>query len=543
MSSGAQSPWDAIVIGAGHNGLTTAAYLARAGLSTLVLERRDRVGGSAALLDLAEGIRAPGLTQTVGRMRPAVAVELGLRDRGLRLVAPDVRVFAPQPDDRAIVLWADVERTARDLAAWSEHDAAAYVEFDRLVRSLGRFLAEIHTRTPPDVGQPGLGDALAGLALGRRYRGLGRMDARALLRVLPMAVADFVAESFETDQLRAVLGWRGVKNAALGPWSAGTTLNFLTDSAGNDGGASGEAIFARGGPAALTDALADAARSSGAEIRTGSEVVAITTNDGAASGVRLAVGEDLTAAIVVSALDPSRTLNDLVDPVTTGPTLRWRVGNLRQNGSVGVVALALSELPTFPAAGGEERLLHGRIVVGATGVDDLERAFDAAKYGRLSDAPILEATIPSLIDQSLVGGASDGRHVMTAHVQWAPYVLRDGGSAAWDEKREELGDRVIGALEGVAPGIGSLVAERRVLTPLDIERDYGLTGGHPYHVDPALESWFLWRPLFGHARYRMPIEGLYLCGPGTHPGGGFTGAPGQNAAREIMADWKKRRRR
>jgi phytoene dehydrogenase-like protein len=199
-------------------------------------------------------------------------------------------------------------------------------------------------------------------------------------------------------------------------------------------------------------------------------------------------------------------------------------------------------VPVFPATRGEERLLHGRILVGATGIDALERAFDAAKYGRISDEPVLETSIPSMVDPSLVAGSPEGTQVMSVHVQWTPYDLRDGGAAAWDSCREDLGDRVLGALERVAPGIGSLVTARRVLTPLDLEREYGLTGGHPYHVEPALESWFLWRPFFGHARYRAPIDGLYLCGPGTHPGGGITGAPGQNAAREIVAAWKKRRR-
>ena len=541
--TGGSTAYDAIVVGAGHNGLTTAAYLARAGLRTLVAERRDHVGGTVETIELAPGFRAPGFAQTVGRLRPSVARDLDLRAHGLSLVAPEVRVFAPEPDGRAVTLWADVARTADGLAAWSNRDAAAWAGFDRLVRSLGRFLGEVGKRTPPDLAHPGLDDALAGLALGRGYRGLGAADGRTILRVLAMPVADFVAESFETDSLRAVLAWRGVRHAALGPWSAGTTLNLLTDGAGNGGGAAGETAFARGGPGALSEALADAARAAGAEIRTGTDVAAIETDDaGRAVGVSLAGGGSIAAGIVVSALDPKRTLNELVDPVVVGPTMRWRVGNLRQPGVVGVVTLGLSGLPTFSAAGGDARLLRGRILVGATGVDALERAFDASKYGRMSDQPVLEATIPSLVDPSLVAGAPEGSQVMQVHVQWAPYALRDGGPAAWDACRDELGDRVVAALETVAPGIGSLIVARRVLTPLDLEREYGLTGGHPNHVEQALESWFLWRPLFGHAAYRSPVPGLYLCGPGTHPGGGVTAGPGRNAAREILADWRRRPR-
>jgi phytoene dehydrogenase-like protein len=531
--------YDAIVVGGGHNGLVCAAYLARAGLGVLVLERRDRVGGIADTIDVAPGVRSPAIAATVGRLRPSIARDLRLKDHGLALVAPAIRVFAPSAGGSAIALWADVDRTADDLRRRGlEADAAAYPAFDRLVRSLGGFLDDVARRTPPDIANPGLEDALAGLLLGRSFRGLGRTDARTILRVLAMPAADFVAESLVSDPLRATIAWRGVRNASLGPWSAGTTLNLLQDGAGNAGGAAGETVFARGGPGALAQSLATAAGAFGADVRTEAEVVAVRTDaGGAATGVVLASGEEIVAGAVVSAVDPKQTLLRLVDPVALGPTLRWRAGNIRTPGVVATVALALSGLPNFPAADGDDRLLRGRILVGADGIDTLERAFDAAKYGRISDAPVIEATIPSLVDPSLVAGAPDGTHVLHAHVQWAPRSLRD---ADWDACRDALGDAVVRALEVVSRGIGDLVTARRVLTPLDLERDYGLTGGHPWHAEPALESFFAWRPLLGFADYRMPIGRLYLAGSGSHPGGGITGGPGQNAAREVARDLRRR---
>jgi phytoene dehydrogenase-like protein len=533
-----EGAWDAIVVGGGHNALVAAAYLGRAGIRTLVLERRDRVGGPAETTQLGKGAQVPTLAHTVGRMRASVVRELRLHDHGLRLVAPGVRVFAPQPDGRAIALWADTERTAAGLRAWSAKDADRYAEFDRLVRSLARFMGEIAATTPPDIHAPGLGDALAGLKLGRTFRGLGRNDARTITRVLPMAVADFVGEAFETDALRAAIAWRGIQHCFLGPWSAGSTAVLLADSAGNDGGAAGQTVFARGGPGALAGALEAAARAAGVTIRTAAEVVAIRSVDGRATGVVLAGGEEIAAPIVVSGLDPRRTLVGLLDPVALGPSLGWRAGNIRQPGVVAKVNLVLRKLPTFPAADDDpETLLRGRILV-APGIDAMERAFDAAKYGRISDDPIVEATIPSLIDPTLVEGAKAGTHVMSVVVQYAPYALRD---ATWDDCREAVGDAAIRVLETVARGIGKLVVARQVITPLDLERDYGLSGGHPLHAEPGLDQFFLWRPLLGHARYRMPLDGLYLAASGAHPGGGLTGGPGQNAAREIVADWKRRR--
>ena len=527
--------FDALVVGGGHNGLVCAAYLAKSGLQTLVLERRERVGGALDEAEVAPGFRVPAIAHTVGRLRPSIVRDLRLADHGLELLRPEVRAFAPQPDDDPITLWADPARTADELWARSPHDAASFIRFDRKVRALASFVAHLQAATPPDLKKPGVADALAGLRLARAFRRLGGAAGREVLRVLPMAVADFVGEAFESDGVRGVIAARGVQYAAMGPWSAGTTAVLLSDSAGNDGGAAGQAEFARGGPRALSDALETAARRWGAEIRRSAEVVKVISSGNRAAGVALASGEELRAPVVVSGLDPKRTLLALVDPVSLGPTLAWRAGNLRLPGVVGKVNLALAGLPRFAGAGGEDPArLAGRIVV-APGIHYLERAFDASKYGRVSEEPYLEATVPSLLDPSL---APPGQHVMSVLIQWAPYHRREG---SWDTEREGLGDLVLKTLETYAPGIADLVVGRQVITPLDLERDYGLTEGHPLHGEPALDQFFAWRPLLGSARYRLPLPGLYLCGSGAHPGGGVTGAPGANAAREIIGDRKAKR--
>jgi phytoene dehydrogenase-like protein len=534
--------WDAVIIGAGHNALVTAAYLATAGKRTLVLERRERVGGAADTVELARGVRAPALAHTVGRLRPSVQKDLALAHHGLSLVAPEVRVFAPSPGGGAITLWGDATKTAAGLG----EDGDGYRQFDKRMRLLGRFLDDLGRSTPPDIKSPGFGDAIAGLKLGRSFKGLGRDGSRTVLRVLPMAIADLVAESVESDALRGLLAWRGVRFGNVGPWSAGTAAMLLIDGAGNDGGAAGETVFAKGGPGALSVALAAAAQAAGATIRTSAPVVHITSRDGRVTGVVLEGGEEIAARAVVSGADPKRTLLDLVDPVELGPSLSWRAGNIRTPGVVAKVNLVLRKLPAFKAAAGDEDLLRGRIVI-APGIDAMERAFDATKYGRWSDQPILEATIPSLADPSLVDGARAGTQVLSVIAQYAPYDLAGSaedpssrGPAGWDGRREAFGDAVIAVLESVAPGIGRLVSARQVLTPVDLEQQYGLSGGHPLHAEQGLDQFFVWRPLLGHARYRIALERLYLCGSGAHPGGGITGGPGQNAAREILKDLSKR---
>ena len=524
--------YEAIVIGAGHNGLVAAAYLAKAGRRVLVLERREKAGGILDTVEIAPGVRAPGIAHTVGRLRRSVVDDLGLVRHGLVLIDPPVRVFAPQPDGSALTLWADASRTASELRARSALDAQAYPAFDKKVRSLASFLAYLNAATPPDVKSLGFADLLTGLRAGKAFRGLGPKAERELTRMLPMAVADVVGEVFEDQALRAAIASRANVYTSTGPWSAGTASVFLSDAAGNDGGAAGQSTIAKGGPGALADALVSAAKALGAEIRTGAEVAQVLTRDHVAVGVALTSGEEIHARAVMSAADPKRTLTTLVDPVVIGPHLLWRAGNIRTPGVASKVNLALSGLPEF--AGADEERLKGRIVI-APSIDYVERAFDATKYGRISEEPFLEATIPTLADPSL---APEGQHVMSVIVQWTPYKLREWD---WESERESVGDLVVKTMERYAPGFGGLVTARQVMTPADLECEYGLSGGHPLHAEPGLDSWFAWRPMLGHANYRFGIEGLYLCGSGAHPGGGITGAPGANAARQILADLKKRK--
>jgi phytoene dehydrogenase-like protein len=526
--------YDAVIVGAGHNGLVTAAYLAKAGLRTLVLERRSRAGGPLATEEIAPGIRAPVGADCVGGLRAAVVRELGLGSHGFHAIEHEVVAFAPSADGRALTLWRDPARTAKELRTRQPSDADAFLAFDRKVRSLARFLARVQAAEPPDLASPSLADATAGLALLNGLRQLGGPRVREALRVMPMSVADLVSEAADDDALRGVLGARGIRYAAMGPRSAGTALNFLWDSAAG-GGAAGRTVFARGGPDALAEALVAAARSYGATLRCDADVSAIRVKRGSVEGVALASGEEIDARIVASSADPKQTLLRLLDPAEIGPTLGWRAEHIRVPGVVAKVTLVLDALPAF--RGAEAERLRGRIVI-APSLDDLERAFDDSKYGRISEHPYLEATIPTLSDATL---APEGTHLMSALFQYAPRHLRD---VDWDEAaRDRVADAAVRTLEAYAPGIAERIVARHVVTPEDLEREYGLSGGHPMHGEHALDQVFAWRPLLGHARYRLAdIGGLYLCGAGAHPGGGVTGGPGRNGARAILADARRARR-
>ncbi len=535
----ASARYDAIVVGGGHNGLVCATYLARGGLRTLLLEQRERVGGALVTSEIAPQALVPGVAHTVGRLAPVVVRELGLLGHGLRLVQPAALLTSVSGDGPALTLWSEAERTAAGLRSISRPDAEAWSAFDAEIRELAGMLWRVLLMTPTDVRRADADVLSAGVRLGWRYRRLGSAAAREFTRVLPQSVADFLDDRLASDPLRAAIATRALRYTSMGPRMAGTTAVLLTDSAGNAGGAAGETVYARGGPGALAEVLAEAARAAGVSVRTGARVAAIRDRGDSVCGVALAAGEEIAAPIVVSGLPPRTTLAGLVDPETLGPDLGWEVDNLRDRGVTAKVNLALAGLPAFGGLVGEDAALRlrGRIVV-APSMGHLERAADAAKYGRPSEVPWLEATIPSLVDPLLVDGAQAAgvRHVMSILVQSVPHGLRDGD---WDSQREALGDLAVRTLESAAPGVGSLVVARQVLTPLDLERDYGLAGGHPLHLEPGLDQWFAWRPLWGFARYRMPVAGLYLCGAGAHPGGGVTGLPGRGAARAVLSDKRR----
>jgi phytoene dehydrogenase-like protein len=518
--------YDAIVVGGGHNGLVVAGYLGKARRKVLLLERAPDVGGILRNTEVAPGILAPGIAHTVGRLRTSVVRDLKLLQHGYEPIESTVRVHAPQLDGGAITFWADPDKTAEELRALSPADAGAYASFDKKVRALASFVAYVLAATPPDVQSPSIGDAIAGLKLGRAFRELGAKAGRETIRALPMAIADFVGENFEHEGVRGALAARGVLYSNVGPWAAGTAATFLIDSAGNDGGAPGQSTMLKGGTGALAAALRRSAESNGVEIRTGSEVVELLLRGERVAGVRTGNGDAIEAEIVVSAIDPKRTLR-LVDPEVLGPHMIWRGENIRQPGATAKVNLALGSLPNFRGSSGDR--LRGRIVIGHS-IDHLERAKDAWKYGHVAEEPWLEATIPSLSDPSL---APEGKHVMSVLIEAAPRHLRD---AAWSTERERLGDLAVKVLERFAPGLGALIEARQVITPEDLETEYGLTGGHVYHAEHGLDQFFAWRPLNGQARYRFVVDGLYLAGSGAHPGGGITGGPGANAARTILKD-------
>ena len=526
---------DIVIIGAGHNGLVAACYLAKAGFKPLVLERREVVGGAAVTEEFHPGFRCSTLAHAPGPLLPHIARELELARYGLTFIQPEVRIFAPDPEGRAVCIYEDPARTAHELAQLAPHDAKNYPEFHESFARIGRVLAPLLTQTPPSLDKPTAGDVWHFGKLGKDFRGLGKRDAYRLLRWGPMAVADLAAEWFETELLRAVVAARGIYGAFAGPWSAGTSVPLLLQAA-CDGSAFAPAWAVQGGMGALTQALGEAARAAGASVRTGAGVARVLVRGGAATGVVLDTGEEIAARVVVSNADPQQTFLRLVDPTELDPDFLAKVRGYRSNGTAAKVNLALAGLPAFkalPDAGANGHAeLRGRIHIGPD-IDYLERAFDAAKYGHYSPAPYMDITVPTLADPAL---APAGQHVMSIYVQFAPYRLKDGD---WAARREEFADAVVKTLSTYAPNLSGLILHRQIITPLDLERTFSLTGGHPLHGEMSLDQFFTFRPVIGWAQYRTPIQGLYLCGAGTHPGGGVTGASGANASREILKDLRK----
>jgi len=520
-----------VILGAGHNSLVAAFYLARRGLKPLVLERRGRVGGAAVTEEFHPGFRCSTLAHAGGPLLPSIMRDMQLAKQGLEELESPVRLFAPSPDGRALVLASDPIAAAGQIEQFSKKDAEKYVELHKVLERTAAILSELLALTPPVIEKPSKEDLWKLLNLGRKFRGLGKKEMMRVLRWGPMAVADFVADFFETDLLRAAIAARGIYGAAMGPRSAGSTALLLLRAA-SDPYPVGNSAFPRGGMGALTSAMAAAARQAGAEIRTNAEVERIVAKNGAATGVVLRGGEEIAAKRVVSGADPQRTLLGLLDPVHLPPSFAVKLQHYRANGTAAKLNLALDALPTFLALRSSAEgnsALAGRIHIGP-GIDYLERAFDDSKYGEFSRAPYLDISIPSILDNSL---APAGNHVMSIYMQFAPYHLKQGN---WDQQRDALADTIVKTLAAYAPDLPDKILARQILTPKDLETTYGLTGGHPFHGELALDQIFTMRPQLGWARYRTPVKGLYLCGSGTHPGNGITGASGANAAREILKD-------
>jgi phytoene dehydrogenase-like protein len=523
-----------IIIGAGHNGLVCAGYLARAGLRPLVLEARDEVGGCAVTHDLAPGVRVPALTHTVA-LGADIVRDLGLDAQGLHLSRPSISVCVPTKAGRVLVLPRDVAGAARALGPWSSRDAEQWPAFVSSTMALTQAMGAVLGQVPPSLDTPSPGELWELLQAGRKLRGLGRQGLYDLLRWGPMPIGDLAAERFETPALRAAICARGVFGMQAGPRSAGTTASWLLQAA-QEGHPTGAITVVSGGPGALGAALAVAATGAGAEIRRNVRVARIEIGDAGVSAVVLESGERIEATAVVSGADPKHTFLQLIDPVHLQPSFRQQILNFRANGVVAKVNLLVSGLPALAgldlSAVPAEQALSGRLLVGEE-PDEFERAFDCTKYGRMSDRPWLEVSVPSLTDPSL---APAGQHVISIYAQYAPYRLREGD---WESSRETLGDLVIGRLAEVMPDVKTRIVAGEALTPVDLERRFGLSGGHIFHGEHTLDQLYAMRPVLGWAQHRTPIRGLYLCGAGTHPGGGVTGAPGAHAARVISKDLRR----
>jgi phytoene dehydrogenase-like protein len=518
--------YDAVVIGGGHNGLTAAAYLGKAGRKVLVLERRHVLGGAAVTEEVFPGFKFSVCSYVVSLLRPEIIRELDLPRHGLEILPLD-GTFTPMPNGDYLWRVNDHAKTRREIARHSKLDAEAYDEYGKAMVEMARFVKPILNMTPPDPLSRNPRELAKFWFLVRRFRRLADADRYNQLQLMTMSAVDFLDQWFETDVLKATMAASGIIGTFLGIRSPGTAYVLLHHYMGEIDGAFRSWGFARGGTGAISNAIADAARESGVEIRTRAGVARIEVKDGHATGVVLDNGDEIVADVVLSSVDPNQTFLRFIDDRELPGDFVDEVRRYKFRGSSGKVNLALSTLPNFTCLPGDGPHLRGALSISPS-VDYMERAYDQAKYGEFSRRPYIDMVIPSLTDPSV---APPGKHVLSCFVQYAPYRLASG---TWDEQREAFGDAVIDTIAGYAPNIRDIILHRQIVTPLDLEREWGLTEGNIFQGELTPDQLFFARPVPGWAQYTTPIRHLWMCGSATHPGGGVMGAPGRNAALRIL---------
>jgi phytoene dehydrogenase-like protein len=527
-AAGSATSYDAIVVGGGHNGLVNGAYLARAGLRTLIVERRALVGGAAITEELRPGFHFTTFSYALSLLRPAIIHELDLVRHGfMPLLMPST--FCPLPDGDSLVMGQDRNENLKEIARHSRADADAYDQYSHDITMVARAVKPLFDRIPPnlfDTSPEGLAELAA---LARHLGGLEPRVLHTLVRLLTGSAADFLDDYFESDILKGWLASSGIIGTKVGPMSQGSGLVLLFHNLGEHDGHLGSWAFHKGGNGGFTQVLARAAQAFGAEILTGVEVERVITSKGRATGVALADGTELLAPVVVSAADPRRTFTQFVDPRELPQDLIDGLRRYRYQGTSSKVNFALDGLPRYPSLGDRSDMFRGFTNI-APSMEYLERAFDEAKYGWYSTHPYIDGAIQSTIDPDM---APPGKHVMSCFVQYTPYHLKGG---TWPEERERMADNVQGALESYFPGFSELVLQREVVTPLDIEQVAGLPEGNIFHGELLGPQMYFFRPAPGWNQYRTPIAGYYQCGSGTHPGGCVSGGPGRLASHQILAD-------